>query len=94
MTDKIQTLHTDPRKTNKRIDRDKYELVKTAILSALKNKTLDHTELQNAVESILDPKFEGSVAWYNETVKLDLEARGIVERIKEGKRLLFRLKTK
>jgi len=40
----------------------------------------------------LEGKFEGSIPWYVEVVKLDLETRGIVERISEMKPHLYRLK--
>jgi hypothetical protein len=39
-----------------------------------------HTELMSALERKLKGKFDGNVSWYGETVKLDLEARRIVER--------------
>jgi hypothetical protein len=32
------------------------------------------------LNKILDGKFSGNISWYAETVKLDLEARRIIER--------------
>jgi len=64
----------------KNISREKYETLKKAILSALRNKELTHTELFNQLNKSLKNKFPGNVSWYGETVKLDLEARKIVER--------------
>jgi uncharacterized protein (DUF2461 family) len=67
-------------KNGKNIDKQKYETLKKAILSALQNKELTHTELFNQLNKSLKSKFSGNVSWYAETVKLDLEARKIIER--------------
>jgi hypothetical protein len=34
--------------------------------------------LNKAVSQTLEGKFEGSIGWYYTTVKLDLEARGVI----------------
>jgi len=39
------------------------------------------TELAGKIPKKLAGKFNGSINWYVETVKLDLEARGILERM-------------
>ena len=67
-------------KSGKNIDRKKYETLKKAILSALQKKELTHTELFDWLNKGLKGKFSGSISWYAETVKLDLEARKIVQR--------------
>ena len=77
--EKILTKHPLG-KSGKNINRRKYETLKEAILSALKNKELTHTELFNQLDKSLKSKFSGNVSWYGETVKLDLEARKIIER--------------
>lgn len=38
-------------------------------------------DLHTAVTTQLDGNFDGSIGWYLTTVKLDLEARNIIERI-------------
>ena len=88
--EKIQLLHPDPKKEAPRIDTWKYELVKAAILnvvpydeggSAFKN-------LFDQVAEILTPEEIdklGSVGWYTTTVNLDLEARGLIERVPGSK---------
>jgi hypothetical protein len=38
-------------------------------------------EMAELVEKKVAGRFEGSVLWYDEVVKLDLEARKIIERI-------------
>jgi hypothetical protein len=72
--EKIITEHPQG-KTGRNISREKYETLKRAILSALNNKELTHTELFNQLNKSLRTRFSGNVSWYGETVKLDLEAR-------------------
>lgn len=74
----IQTLHPDVAKTNKRISLRKYEVIKENLLVILSSSELTHPQLMEALYANLKDTFEGSVQWYGETVKLDLEARGII----------------
>ena len=76
---KILTKHPQG-KSGKNITRQNYETLKAAILSALRNKELTHTELLDQLNKSLKSKFSGNISWYGETVKLDLEARKIIER--------------
>ena len=76
---KILTKHPQG-KSGKNIDRKKYDALKKAILSALRKNDLTHTELFNRLNKTLKGKFSGNISWYGETVKLDLEAKKIVER--------------
>jgi hypothetical protein len=80
-------------KSGKNIDRQKYETLKKAILSALRSKELTHTELFKALNKNLNKKFSGNISWYGETVKLDLEARRLIERT-SSKPQQYRLKRK
>lgn len=76
---KILTRH--PRgKGGRNIDRAKYDAIKGAILSTLRNQELTHTELFSHLKKRLTGKFTGNISWYGETVKLDLEARKLIER--------------
>lgn len=77
--EKILTKHPQG-KTGRNISRKTYDIVKTALLAALGKKELTHTELFEQLNKKLKGKFEGNVGWYGETVKLDLEARKIIER--------------
>ena len=88
--EKILTKHPLG-KSGRNIDRQKYELVKESILSALQDRELTHTELFDDLHKHLKSKFSGNVSWYGETVKLDLEARKTIERT-SSKPQKYRLK--
>jgi hypothetical protein len=80
MGDKIQTQHPDPKKQGVNIERSKYDAVQAAIVDALNIEgELTFNELMKAVEQRLGGHFEGSINWYFTAVKLDLEARGVIE---------------
>lgn len=78
--EKIQTLHPNPAKTNKNISLQKYLLIKDNLLAVLLHSECSHTELMEKLYERVKDTFEGGVQWYGETVKLDLEARKIIER--------------
>jgi Family of unknown function (DUF6958) len=78
-------------KSGRSIDRRKYEILKKSIVSVLRNKKLTHTELFDQLHKKLGGKFTGNLGWYAETVKLDLEARKVVERT-HSKPQTYRLK--
>ena len=78
-------------KSGKNIDKQKYETLKKTILSILRGKELTHTELFKQINQTLKGKFSGSISWYAETVKLDLEARKTIERT-SAKPPTYRLK--
>jgi len=67
-------------KQGRSISKEKYDTVKKAMLSALRGRELTHAELTDAVVKKLKGKFTGNIAWFGETVKLDLEARLTIER--------------
>ena len=52
---------------------------------------LTHSELAKTVQQALQGKLEGSVNWYVEVVKLDLEARKVIERMPRTKPQSYRL---
>ncbi len=51
--EKIVTQHPDKKKSGKRIDRQKYDVVKRALLAILHGKELTHTELFDNLEAKL-----------------------------------------
>ena len=48
-------------------------------------------EEMRAVEGRLKGRFEGSIPWYMECVKLDLLARAVIERVTKGSPQRLRL---
>ncbi|MFM7858890.1 MAG: DUF6958 family protein [Flammeovirgaceae bacterium] len=50
------------------------------MLTILSKKELTHTQLMEELYTKVKDTFEGGVQWYGEIVKLDLEARKIIER--------------
>ena len=64
------------------ISRDKYDATKAAILRSVRSTGEAPLQvLRSDVENELQGRLEGSVSWYFTTVKLDLEARGILQRV-------------
>jgi hypothetical protein len=91
MKDMICTLHPE-KKQGVNISREKYEIIRKAILSILRaQKEMTFMKLSSAVEKELNGDFEGSVMWYVTTVKLDLEARGEVKRVPHSRPQLVKL---
>lgn len=81
MEEKVLTQHPQG-KQGVNISRAKYETVYTAIIESLRaGGPLTFTELERAVSDRLTGHFDGSISWYVTTVKLDMEARGVIERI-------------
>ena len=92
MGEKFQTLHPDPNKQGVRIDKNRYDLIRETILQIMsEQQPLPFTELVTNAESTLAGHFMGSVPWYVVTIKLDLEARGVIERVPKTKPERLRL---
>ena len=91
MKDMIRTLHPE-KKQGVNISKAKYELIRKVILSTLRTeKEMTFMKLSRAVEKEVNGNFEGSVTWYVTTVKLDLEARGMVKRVPQSRPQLIKL---
>ena len=93
MSEKIQLKHPEGKHAVK-MEKDKYDVMSKAILNCLKPGALTHREMLAEVHTYFKKnkiKFSGSVEWYMESVKLDLEANKKVERVTESSRLKFRL---
>lgn len=91
MKDKIRTLHPE-KKQGVNISREKYEVIRNAILCILQQKKqMTFMNLSREVEKEVNGKFDGSVMWYVTTVKLDMEARGEVKRVPNSRPQLVRL---
>jgi hypothetical protein len=82
MEEKIMTLHPKQGKNGVNISKRKYDIIREAIMEALGiSEEMTFTELNGQVHDRLAGRFDGSISWYVTTVKLDLEARGVIERI-------------
>jgi hypothetical protein len=67
-------------KQNKPVRKMEYDLFTDAILAVLRERELTHTELVEAVTERLAGSYDGNISWHVMTVKLDLEARHVIER--------------
>ena len=90
--DKILTMHPTGKK-GVNILRRRYDVIKDFMLDTIKERgEITHEELNDMAEKKLAKTFDGKVVWYIVTVKLDLEARGIIERIPKTSPHKLRLK--
>jgi Family of unknown function (DUF6958) len=94
MTEKLMTLHPKG-KAGVNIDKEKYATIRAAILAAISENAgeIAFKDLATAVSTQLTSPFDGSIGWYTTTVKLDLEARGEIERVPGVSPQRLRLKT-
>lgn len=94
MEDKILTLHPEG-KNGVRISKEKYETVKALILELIEDAgAITFQELCRIGNGALKKEnFEGSPMWYITTVKLDLEARNLIQRIPKTSPHQLKLKT-
>jgi hypothetical protein len=93
MAEKILARHPENGKQGVKIDKAKYELVRDAILETLEvMKEITFGELADVVDTKLRNTFDGSIIWYVTTVKLDLEARRVIECVRGTSPQRIRLK--
>lgn len=87
--EKFQPIHPQGKKAP-RIEKAKYDQMKAAIVQLLgEHKEIGFTDACSEIERRLAGKFEGKIAWYFITVKLDLEARGELIRLPgSGKQMM------
>lgn len=75
------TLHPEG-KQGVNILKRRYDVIKDFILKTLKSsKEISFEELTDEAVKSLNKTFDGKVVWYMVTVKLDLEARKLIERV-------------
>lgn len=80
--DFIATLHPDLAQQDMRIEQHKYDVVREAILDALRiYGAMTFSELVELVEAQLQPGFDGSIPWYCNVVNLSLENQGEIRRV-------------
>ena len=81
MKDRLLTLHPEGKK-GVNILVSKYNVIRAFILKTLEERNeISYKELNELAITTLKDSFDGSVPWYLVSVKLDLEARKIIERI-------------
>ncbi len=95
-TDKVLCQTPTPGKQPTRIERWKYDLIRSAILSVVPSSEqgVEFRVLPALVEQQIEPgnlSKLGSVSWYVTTVKLDLEVNGEIERVSGSKPQRLRL---
>lgn len=79
--EKILTRHPQGKKGVNILKR-RYDQIKDFILKTVKeHKEITYEDLSDLAIEKLSENFDGKVVWYIVTVKLDLEAREIIERI-------------
>lgn len=79
MSDRIQTLHPPGRGRAHRLRRDRYDATRAAILDVLAAD--GPMPLERLIERVADRVEVGPLCtarWYVRTIKLDLEARGLI----------------
>jgi len=92
MEEKIMTRHPDPGKSGVNISRQKYDAIRAATLDAIGARgEITFKDLTQNVRTGLADRFDGSISWYVTTVKLDLEARGLIERVPKSRPQRLRL---
>jgi hypothetical protein len=85
-SEKVQTRHPEPGKSGPRLDREKYEHYRKAILAAIPatSEGIPFRDLPGLVRENLPLELRdrvGSIPWHTVTIKLDLEAKGEIERV-------------
>lgn len=94
MTQLMQLRHPAGKKAVS-MDKGKYDALKNPLLKHLKTKgESTHKEILRAITENFaknKTKFEGSVEWHMEWVKLDLEAREQIKRIGDESPIKFAL---
>ncbi|MCO5187965.1 MAG: hypothetical protein M9918_07210 [Anaerolineae bacterium] len=92
----MEALHPDPNKKGTRVTKATYLVYKAALLTVIPDaeEGIYFSDLPKAVEPYLteDVIRNTSTGWWVTTVKLDLEARGLIERVPgKGKQRLRRV---
>ena len=81
----VDALHPDPDKNGRPVDRESYEAMKAVLLRVIPADAegVRFSALKGLARPHLPPgtKAHASPGWWATTVKLDLEARGMIERV-------------
>lgn len=92
MEERVLTLHPQGKK-GVNILKSKYDQMAETLLEIVQeNGEITYQDLNDIAIDRLTGNFDGRIPWYVVTVKLDLEARGILERIPKTSPHQVRLK--
>ena len=87
------TLHPQG-KQGVNILKRRYDVIKSFIVDTIKkHEEISYEDLNDRAVEQLSESFDGKVIWYIVTVKLDLEARQIIERVPKTSPHRLRMKT-
>ena len=94
--EKIQLLHPEGKQAPN-IERAKYELLRATLLQLIPKDAegVPLAPLSDRVTEALTPEqiaSIGKIGWYTMAVKMDMEARGEIERVPDAKRQRLRQK--
>jgi len=79
--ERIVTLHPEGKKGVNILKR-KYQQVKDTLIKILNEQgEIEFKKLNRLAVEELTGKFDGKIDWYVVLVKLDLEARGVIQRV-------------
>lgn len=94
MEEKILTLHPEGKKGVNILKR-RYDQIAACLLEVIQEHTIiTYSDANDLIIERLTGKFDGKITWYVVSVKLDLEARGIIERIPKTSPHQLRMKSK
>ncbi len=89
--DRILTMHPAG-KQGVNIRRDRYDVIKDYILKTVETAgEITFSDLGDKAVNDISSEFDGKALWYITTVKLDLEARNLIERIPKTSPQMLRL---
>ena len=82
----MEALHPDPTKNGTRVTKSTYEAYREAMLNVVSQQDeegIAFMDLKGAMEPHVseDLLANSSISWWTTVVKLDLEARGVIERM-------------
>lgn len=84
-TEMFEALHPDPTKHGTRVTKATYDVYRDILLQVIPDSEegIQFMDLSKAVEPHVPAEVlaNSSVGWWTTTVKLDLEARGLIERV-------------
>lgn len=89
--ERILTLHPLGKK-GVNVVRKRYDQVREAMIQVLAQEgEMSFSEMNDRLIARLAGTFDAKITWYVVTVKLDLEARGILERVPDSSPQVIRL---